>query len=198
MEVAKPYFKTVFFLYSLRGEGFVPYESFFGKTFVCNCWYFNIVSCEWLSFENLKIGSLDMNVLWDGCLSDVAQKKFPFVNTSLTCSICKYNLYQFFNACGLHFTICCKKSSIRFFSICIWSGRDVRGPFYERGKRAKGVIIVTCPACIASVFALFVTVRGRPRNGGVRPRETWDEIIPSPTRFRGSAVIVFFVHVSKP
>lgn len=73
MEVAKPYFKTVFFLYSLRGEGFVPHESFF-VSFVCNCWYFNIVSCEWLSFENLKIGSLDMNVLWDGCLSDVAQK----------------------------------------------------------------------------------------------------------------------------
>lgn len=31
MEVAEPYFKTVFFLYSFRGEGFVPYESFFGK-----------------------------------------------------------------------------------------------------------------------------------------------------------------------
>ena len=27
-----------------------------------------------MSFENLKIGSLDMNVLWDVCLSDVAQK----------------------------------------------------------------------------------------------------------------------------
>ena len=57
---------------------------------------------------------------------------------------------------------------------------------------------MTCPACIASVFALFVTFRGRPRNGGVRSRETWDEIIPSPTRFRGSAVIVFIVNVSKP
>lgn len=129
--------KLFFFLYSLRGEGFVPHESFFGKTFVCNCWYFNIVSCESLSFENLKIGSLDMNVFWDGCLSDVAQKKFPFVNTSLTCSICKYNLYQFFNACGLHFTICCKKSSIRFFSICIWSGRDVRGPFLRKRKKSQ-------------------------------------------------------------
>ena len=62
---------------------------------------------------------------------------------------------------------------------------------------------MTCPACIASVFiasvfAPFVTFRGRPRNGGVRSRETWDEIIPNPTRFRGSAVIVFIVNVSKP
>lgn len=126
-------------------------------------------------------------------------KKFPFVNTSLTCSICKYNLYQFFNACGLHFTICCKKSSIRFFFNLYlewtWRKEDL---FYERGKKAKGVIIVTCPACIASVFALFITFRGRPRNGGVRSGETLDEIIPSPTRFRGSAVIVFIVHVSKP